>query len=294
MIVLKEVLERLSNGADDVICREYELRPQIIAELIENVAKRTKEYGYVLIGVGNKGNGYNIIGIDAMIDIEHLVNLALQRIALQLKAEYIVCSLEGKRICVIGVGCYVDNEVKNVTQEEVFNDLFNACIKLQKNTTFINVSEDQRNDFVRDILETRGYQVKDQTRQGKSASGISSGEVDILIHQDSNPISIIEALNLNGLEKAYLDEHIEKVYKYDISGNKFNYLVSYVKTKNFGKFWEKYVIHIRKYRYPYSLVAIDDKVEKEYDYTDIRYICTIHNRNGKETTLIHICLKIME
>ena len=294
MINIKEVLERLSNGADDVICREYELRPQIIAELIENVAKITKEYGYVLIGVEKKGNGYNIIGIDAMIDIEHIVNLALQRIALYLQAEYIVHSLEGKRICVIGVGCYVDNEVKNVTQEEVFNDLFNACIKLQKNTTFINVSEDQRNDFVRDILETRGYQVKDQTRQGKSASGISSGEVDILIHQDGNPISIIEALNLNGFEKAYLDEHIEKVYKYDITGNKINYLISYVKTKNFGKFWEKYVVHIRNYGYPYNLVARHDKVEKEYDYTDIRYICTIHNRNGKKTTLIHICLKIME
>ena len=32
MINIKEVLERLSNGADDVICREYELGPQIIAE----------------------------------------------------------------------------------------------------------------------------------------------------------------------------------------------------------------------------------------------------------------------
>ena len=99
---------------------------------------------------------------------------------------------------------------------------------------------------------------------------------------------------MNGFEKAYLDEHIEKVYKYDITGNKINYLISYVKTKNFGKFWEKYVVHIRNYGYPYNLVAIDDKVEKEYDYTDIRYICTIHNRNGKKTTLIHICLKIME
>ena len=62
----------------------------------------------------------------------------------------------------------------------VFRDLFNACIKLQKNTTFTNVSEDQRNDFIRDILETAGYQIKDQTRQGKSASGKASGEIDIL------------------------------------------------------------------------------------------------------------------
>ena len=31
MIDIDEVLERLSNGAEDVICKEYELRPQKIA-----------------------------------------------------------------------------------------------------------------------------------------------------------------------------------------------------------------------------------------------------------------------
>lgn len=37
-----------------------------------------------------------------------------------------------------------------------------------------------------------------------------------------------------------------------------------------------------------------DSVKEEYDYADIRYLSTIHNRNGKKTTLNHICLKIME
>ena len=300
MIDIDEVLERLSNGAEDVICKEYELRPQKIAELTKSVAEKTEKQGYVIIGMGNKDNGYSINGINFGIDIEALVSLALQQIHSKIRAEYQVFSLEGKRVCVIGVERYIEDkkqlssETKIERREKVFKDLLNACIKLQKNNTFINVSEDQRNDFIRDILETSGYQIKDQTRQGKSASGKSSGEIDILLHDHGNPISIIEALNLNGFEKAYLDEHIEKVYKYDITGNKINYLISYVKTKNFGKFWEKYVVHIRNYGYPYNLVAIDDKVEKEYDYTDIRYICTIHNRNGKKTTLIHICLKIME
>lgn len=299
MIDIDEVLERLSNGAEDVICKEYELRPQKIAELTKSVAEKTEKQGYVIIGMGNKDNGYSINGINSGIDIESLVNLALQQIHSKVRAEYQVFSLEGKRICVIGVERYIDDkkqlssETKMERREKVFKDLLNACIKLQKNNTFINVSEDQRNDFIRDILETSGYQIKDQTRQGKSASGKASGEIDILLHDHGNPISIIEALNLNGLLETYLDEHIDKVYKYDTLGNEFNFLLSYVKVKDFGNFWKRYVQHIRKYKYPYDLSDVDNGIIEGYDYADIRYIRTIHNRNGKETILYHICLKIM-
>ena len=300
MIDIDEVLERLSNGAEDVICKEYELRPQKIAELTKSVAEKTEKQGYVIIGMGNKDNGYSINGINFGIDIEALVSLALQQIHSKIRAEYQVFSLEGKRVCVIGVERYIEDkkqlssETKIERREKVFKDLLNACIKLQKNNTFINVSEDQRNDFIRDILETSGYQIKDQTRQGKSASGKSSGEIDILLHDKGKPISVVEALNLNGLETAYLDEHIDKVYKYDTSGNAFNFLVSYVKVKNFGEFWEKYVEHIKKYKYPYEIIETRENDSKEYQYTDIRHINTIHNRNGRETTLCHICVKIVE
>lgn len=300
MIEINSVLKKLSEGADDVIGREYELRPQVIAQLIECVSKRTEENGYVVIGAINKDNGYSLIGIDMGIDIERLVKLALQQVCPKIQAEYLIQFIGGKKICIIQAKKYVtdeklqSNEIKVINREIVFKDLFNACIKLQKNPTFINVLEDQKNDFIRDILETGGYQIKDQTRQGKSASGILSGEVDILLHDKGRPISIIEALNLNGLKEAYLDEHIDKVYKYDTLGNAFNFLVSYVKVKDFGKFWEKYIAHIRNYKYPYELVCVDDNITNEYDYADIRYISTIHNRNGKRTILDHICLKIME
>lgn len=300
MIEINSVLKKLSEGADDVIGREYELRPQVIAQLIECVSKRTEENGYVVIGAVNKDNGYSLIGIDMGIDIERLVKLALKQVCPKIQAEYLIQFIGGKKICIIQAKKYVtdeklqSNEIKVVNREIVFKDLFNACIKLQKNPTYINVLEDQRNDFIRDILETGGYQIKDQTRQGKSASGILSGEVDILLHDKGRPISIIEALNLNGLKEAYLDEHIDKVYKYDTLGNAFNFLVSYVKVKDFGKFWKKYIAHIINYKYPYELVYVDDNITNEYDYADIRYISTIHNRNGKRTILDHICLKIME
>lgn len=43
-------------------------------------------------------------------------------------------------------------------------------------------SEDNINDYVRDMLINRGYEeIRDQTRHGLSASGKSAGEVDLLI-----------------------------------------------------------------------------------------------------------------
>lgn len=93
MIDIDEVLERLSNGAEDVICKEYELRPQKIAELTKSVAEKTEKQGYVIIGMGNKDNGYSINGINFGIDIEALVSLALQQIHSKIRAEYQVFSL---------------------------------------------------------------------------------------------------------------------------------------------------------------------------------------------------------
>ena len=90
MIEINSVLKKLSDGADDVIGREYELRPQVIAQLIECVSKRTKENGYVIIGAVNKNNGYSLNGIDMGIDIERLVKLAIQQICPQIQAEYLI------------------------------------------------------------------------------------------------------------------------------------------------------------------------------------------------------------
>lgn len=50
--------------------------------------------------------------------------------------------------------------------------------------------------------------------------------------------------------------HIDKIYKYDTLGNAFTFLVSYVKVKEFGEFWDKYVKHIKNYKYPYALVDV--------------------------------------
>ena len=182
--------------------------------------------------------------------------------------------------------------------EKIFDDLLAACLKLQRNVTFSHTSEDQRNDFIRDILETSGYssgyEVRDQTRQGKSATGKNSGEVDLLVYRKGRPISVIEALNLTSLDSAYLSKHIDKIFTYDTAGNRINYILSYVTITDFSGFWDKYINFVTNYKYPFPLKNIDTQVQDNYNYSDLRYLITSHNQNGYHTMLYHICVKMLQ
>lgn len=175
----------------------------------------------------------------------------------------------------------------------IIHDLLSACVKLQSNSTYFAISENQRNDFVRDLLKMAKYDVIDQSRRGISSSGKCAGEVDILIEEDGLPVTIIEALNLDGLNTHYLDKHIDKIYRYDTVGNMFNIILSYVRVSDFSKFCEKYFMHIKEYQYIYPLISADDKFGSEdFSYSDIRVIQTTHNRNGCDTILYHVCVLI--
>lgn len=170
-----------------------------------------------------------------------------------------------------------------------------ACIDLQADFKYINASEDERNKYIGNMLKRDDYIIKDQTKRGCSASGKSSGEIDIFVEKDKFPFTIIEALILKSLNTSYLNTHLNKIFYYDTAGNAFNVCLSYVETKDFGAFWKKYCNHVAKHNYPFPLVSFDTKVgEVECPYTDIRFMTTAHDRNGKITLLYHFCVKIME
>lgn len=300
---MKEVARLLSDkDAENIICREFDLRPKNIALFIAAMASTTSEYGYIVIGASKHSEGYRINGISRSFKIDGVIKAALKQLSIQPSVEFQMDSIDEKNVCVIcvkqsGKNIFVSNESLKDTNQVYSNDallraVFLACVKLQRNNLFKDVSEDERNDYIRDLLETSGYQVKDQTRQGISASGKASGEVDILIHDKGMPITIIEALNLSGLDTNYLNTHLDKIYKYDTLGNRFNFILSYVKVKDFESFWSKYCQHAENHVYPHPLVSTDDTCDKEYNYSDIRLLMTKHNRHGRETELHHICVKI--
>lgn len=302
MINVKEVEQLLGEEkAVNIICRKFDFKPKNIAMFIAAMANTTEKYGYIIIGASKNEKGYSINGISGRLNVAGVIQSAIIQLSNQPIIEYQMCLIEGKNVCIIkvdknGQDVFIgkNTEEKTNKQDILIRDLYLACIKLQSNSLYKNVTEDQRNDYIRDLLETRRYQVKDQTRRGTSNSGKASGEIDIFIHENGLPITIIEALNLSSLNTTYLDMHIDKIYKYDTLGNNFNVILSYVNVKDFYNFWTKYCDHIKTYHYPYPLIEVDENADSEYQFSDIRFIVTKHNRNGRDTFLYHMCVNLQE
>lgn len=188
----------------------------------------------------------------------------------------------------------IQNKIASDATEnnDIMKDLLSACVKLQANSIYYDATEDQRNDYIRDILDAAGYNVKDQTRRGLSSSEKAAGEIDILIQEKDFPVAIIEALNLNSLKKEYLGEHIDKIYKYDAAGNKFNIILLYVTVVDFLNFCNKYSKYVKSYDYPFEMISMENNVVYGNVYSNIRIVKTVHNRNGSDTVLYHVCVLI--
>jgi hypothetical protein len=204
----------------------------------------------------------------------------------------------------------IENEVKKISEVhntqsmmhlfEVFSDysyenlldaVISSCINMQGNQIYRNATENERNTFIGSLLEMAGFYNKDQTLWGKSRAGKTSGEIDLFVKKkNSEPFSIIEALNLDSLNKSYLELHLDKIFTYDTTGLKCNFILVYSTSKKFFDFWKRYVDFIQKHNYPYSLLKYEEV--DGYDYTDIRVCKTIHQRKGKEVYLFHILVDL--
>lgn len=177
------------------------------------------------------------------------------------------------------------------TKEKFQDYLLAACVRLQSNRMYWTASEDDRNTFLMQSLEAAGFVVKDQTKQSISSGGISAGEIDLLVMDNKgNPYTIIEALNLDYLDKPYLKLHLDKVWIYDANGFLHNYIVVYATAMKFGEFWEKYFAFIQANDYPYSFSSAEEIAS--YGYTDIRIARAIHLRNGIEVLLYHFVINL--
>ena len=73
---------------------------------------------------------------------------------------------------------------KKYSIEMLLNTVITTCLKLQCNYHYKNTTEDERNGYIRDLLQMGGYIIKGQTRFGESNVGKVAGEVDILVEED--------------------------------------------------------------------------------------------------------------
>ncbi len=182
---------------------------------------------------------------------------------------------------------------KKDCEDSIIYDLLAVCVKLQANPMYYLAKENNRNDYIRDMLERSNYEVLDQTRRGLALAGKEAGEVDLLIKIEGMPGTIIEALNLDSLKKEYLSRHIDKIFLYDTVGNTFNIVLVYANVVDLDGFCYRYLQYIKERDYIYQLIKVEDKIKVEdLEYSDIRIMKTFHNRNSSVTTLYHIIVKM--
>ena len=285
---------------ENTICYEYELRPAIIVSDIKKLANITSDYGYIFNGVLKASDRYIINGLSNGYIIKNTVQKALELLTVKPKVEYDSVVINGKTIYVIKVyhisegTSLLTDELESETIKKFIDVLYKICVKLQGNSKYIDASEDERNDYIRDMLDREEeYVIKDQTRRGLSASGASAGEIDILVEKENYPFTVIEALILKSLNKDYLSKHLDKIYSYDTTGDLFNVCLVYAECKEFASFWERYCDFVKQHEYPYPLISSDESINQKYIGSEIRIMTTTHNRSGKLTRLYHICVKIL-
>ncbi|WP_428067729.1 hypothetical protein [Chryseobacterium gambrini] len=177
---------------------------------------------------------------------------------------------------------------------QVDDHVLRSCLLMQSNRNYYgNYSEDDRNTFIASMLESAGYLVKDQTRRSKTETGKSAGEIDILIQDiEYHPISIIEALNLESVNKSYIVTHINKIFTYDANGLADNYILVYANVKKFGVFYKNYMDFVKEHDFKYPLIAL--KEDNVMEYTEIRKFTIVHNRNEKEVRMHHVLINLSD
>lgn len=141
--------------------------------------------------------------------------------------------------------------IKQITNENRFNDLFIATLRLR--------------------FPFYGWSLHDQSRLGTSSVGKDAGSADIVIQdRGAKNFAVFEALILR--TKTYTQDHILKVQKYVGTINRYYIVVYHTEpSANFDANWIEYKNDVLSAAYPPGL-AIDvgsDFVDLKSDFTDV-------------------------
>lgn len=181
------------------------------------------------------------------------------------------------------------------SNKNLIDSLIYSCSKLQGEKRYWGdkADENDRNRFIANLLEARGFNTKDQPQWSKSAEGKKSGEIDIFVNEiDGLPKSIIEGLNLDSLKSNYLIEHLDKIFIYDTTGLENNFILVYSTAIKFNNLWLNYKKFIDKYKSNYEMLSFSEIFD--YKFSDIKVAVSVHKRNGKETNLYHVMINMSQ
>jgi hypothetical protein len=186
----------------------------------------------------------------------------------------------------------------NEKPKELLDDILFAAEKIQAKIKAVGPKEDDLNTWFTTMLESKGYNVADQTKEGFSGSDNpkEAGELDIKVKKkDGSSESIIEAFFIkDSFDKTNINKHIKKIFVYDRNGNKRNYVFVYCKNEKFIQKWEQYIEYLKDVDYNGNkLLFAPEDISSQYSkFTDIKLGRTIIERQKMETEIIHVFINL--
>ena len=180
-----------------------------------------------------------------------------------------------------------------LTCDKLCEYLISACAQIQSNPKYWNEKEDPRSTQVRTILRNRGVFVSDQTLYGHAKDSDNPGEVDLMIMKDAaDPLTIIEAMNIDSVNKKYIQDHLNKLLDdYNPSGLPELFLVAYVQKakKSFQTFWNDYVDFITGTDAGDFRFESIDECETHNHF--LKHAVAEYSCDGAIFTVHHICMR---
>ncbi len=192
-----------------------------------------------------------------------------------------------------------------ISIDDIYDYIMVACIQIQGRSIFWSrpehvVSENARNDELRDLLSNRELYIRDQTHVGHGEKSVNPGLVDLaIIKSEKNPVplTLIEAMNLSGVNTNYIKKHLDKLVDgYNASGLRELFLVSYVELakETFPSFWKRYKEKVKKLNGNNFTVDIDVIPEINESRAWIKSIKMTYNYAGEKLNVYHICARVAE
>lgn len=184
--------------------------------------------------------------------------------------------------------------------DKILNDLIEVVSRILERK-FQKKIEDIINDDIVDLLRTKGHNIADQTRSGRSGSGKGAGELDIMIRMNNGiPVTIIECLRLEscGSKNVVVAEHLVKLLsKYDTHELKRKFIIVFGEAERFDNLWVSYTEYIKKLnsnydygnKYPISGFSVRDDL---HHFANLKVGISRHNNNGDIIEVVHLMLNM--
>lgn len=182
-------------------------------------------------------------------------------------------------------------------QEEFLKDLLYVCAELQSKILSVVRGEDHYNAWVTTMLECKGYNIADQTRDGLSGSDNPKqpGELDLKYrNHDNSAVSVLEAFLLgDSFDKKKITNHILKIFKYDLNGLKVNYVLVYYEGTDFLNDWRLYKDHIRRMDYgKFKIQTTANQEENNTNYAEVKTFSITLIREDSDIEIRHLFIKL--